>query len=437
LWSFYVTSFYLINGVVKIKSKIVVVCILIAICISVMGTAYGSFDIRKDTDLPLTEQEILDLIEKNTEPTNPNYLSEIQKYESLIAVYGIIPSKSGIEAYEWDLLLQDVARSIQKDDTLEKDMKAFGGSIIAYTVTNGYMSVLISKESDLSKEDLKRIETVFSNHALKHGVKDLPLIVIYSEEFTFTSSPIYTLPVSPDNSTYYKKEQPIIGGISVVSADRALGTLGYSVVKNNNASGTRGYITAGHLVPKNQVSTLYQPYQTSSSENSIGNANNNQPEIDVVYVVNSNVQPIIHVGEDPVLKNMTNRTLENKTKLVVYGSSSPSGEIRRYGGMTGNTGGYNKGYAYNITAPNIPGTIVYAAGIMNGTAATSGDSGGPVYTAMNLSIGNQRDYQAFIIGMTFANGTYQGEPVSLYAPNSEIDYYFGLKPYVITGKYLT
>ena len=288
------------------------------------------------------------------------------------------------------------------------------------------------------KTNLERITSVFFKHAIEYGIEDLPLIVTYSEEPKFTNLPIYALPTSPDNNTFYKVERPIIGGVSIASANKFLGTLGYPVVKNNNASGTRGYIVASHLIPMNQTSTIYQPFQTNSSNYSIGNANNNQTKIDISYVVFSNIQPIIHVGKDPVLQNMNKRTSENKTKMVIYGGTNPSGEIRKYGGITGNTGGYHVAYAYNLTAPNIPGKIIDTVGIMNGTASVDGDSGGPVYMGMNVSLGNGvTDYQAFIIGSAFASATYNGEPVTLYTPRNELSYYLDLKPYVITGKYLT
>jgi hypothetical protein len=154
--------------------------------------------------------------------------------------------------------------------------------------------------------------------------------------------------------------------------------------------------------------------------------------VDAFHVPYSSISPQLYVGEDPVLQNMS-RTVANESKMVIYGSSSPSGELRRYGIATENTGGYYIGFERNTTPGGGPKIIdtVYYMNATDGNASEGGDSGGPIYMGMNVTISGRTDYQAFIVGITNGNkrNLTTGELNTVFGPESEINYNLNVRPY--------
>jgi hypothetical protein len=78
--------------------------------------------------------------------------------------------------------------------------------------------------------------------------------------------------------------------------------------------------------------------------------------------------------------------------MVIYGSSNPSGELRRYGGTTDNSDGYLIGQITNFTYPNStkPLDTLYPTNTTDGNAGQGGDSGGPIYIGMNVTISGKK-----------------------------------------------
>ena len=138
-------------------------------------------DIRESTDLPLDDNEILELVETNTPSIDPTEFEKMKSDKNTLAVYGELPEKSGVESYDWHLLLLTISKDVQKDSDFQKYGYVYGGSVIGYgaTYTGGYMKVNIDFErADLLKqEDLDQIQKIFEKHANENGVKNLPLVI--------------------------------------------------------------------------------------------------------------------------------------------------------------------------------------------------------------------------------------------------------------------
>ena len=395
-------------------------------------------DIRKSSDLPLSEEEILEMIENNTPSIDPKDFEDRKSDPNTLAVYGVLSEKSGIESYDWHLTLLKIAKCVQQDSDFEKYSYDYGGPVIGYgsTYAGGYMRVGIDFERSelLEQEDLDQIQEMFEKYANKNGVKDLPLVIACREKGVLTV-----------NNT--DRIRPIIGGIDISgtynnNATLISGfTLGYPVIKNNNSTSTLGFITVAHFLPENGTSgSIFQPIYNTSNFLASGLVNNVSVRIDALYIPFSNVEPAVHVGADPVLSNMS-RTSANQSKMIIYGGSSPSGELRRFGKATGNTGGYFIGEETNFTFNGLNKSIdtVYLMNVTDGNASQPGDSGGPIYMAMNVTISGKKDYQAFMVGITNGyiyyptNSTY----VTVFTPRSEISYYLDVKPYSTQSQILT
>ena len=221
-------------------------------------------------------------------------------------------------------------------------------------------------------------------------LNDLP-IVFYNSDLDFNVD------------SFYDHVNPIRGGYQV-SADIGngfynSGTIGFSAVRKNN-SVLRGFVTAAHLLPYNTSTAIYQP---TAAYPSIGNVIDNQSRIRCNFYIPLVMLPIVNVGNDPVLTNFyPNRSIDNKTLMIVHGTSSVSSgsELRKYGGPSGNSGGFNSEYIYDKYYNESDKTIdtLGVMQITQGSTGLGGDSGGPVYIGMNLSISGVEDYQAFIVG---------------------------------------
>jgi hypothetical protein len=388
------------------------------------------FDIRKSSDLPLNETEIAEMVEKNTPAIDPMEFESKKADKDTLAVYGALPSKEGTASYDWHLLLLGITKSVQNDSDFQKYRYINGGPVIGYgsTYTGGYMNVKINfdRADQLKQEDLDQIQKIFERYAKEKGINNLPLVIACGN--------MGVLDVQNTGIV-----RPIIGGVDIMSifpqGNLVMSgniTLGYPVIKNNNVSNTRGFITVAHAFPEDGTpGTLYQPVYGSAGFLVGGLINNVNSRIDALYVPYTNVEPAIHVGDDPVLGTKS-RTAENESKMMIYGSSNPSGELRRFGRATGNTGGYYIGSETDFMFDNTSKSIdtVYFMNATDGNASEGGDSGGPIYIGMNVIISGKKDYQAFMVGIN--NGHTElsnGNNITIFAPQSEIDYYLDVRPY--------
>jgi hypothetical protein len=401
--------------------------------------AYGEevnvdrFDIRKSSDLPLNETEIAEMVEKNTPAIDPTNFESKKADKSTLAVYGEVPVKNGTASYDWHLLLFKITDDIKNDSDFQKYSAINGGPLTSYgsKYTDGFIQVNVDfKQADLLKqEDLDQIQKIFEKYANENGIKNLPIVIATNENVRNVAT------VSNDDVT-----RPVIGGVNAQGTYPTGSnlvkpniTLGYPVIKNNNSLTTRGFITVAHLFPENgTVGSLYQPEYSSSNFVAGGLINNINSQIDAIYVKFANVEPAIHVGDDPVL-SAKSRTSENESKMMIYGSSNPSGELRRFGKATGNTGGYYIGYERNFKFDRSDKYLdtVYIMNATDGDASIEGDSGGPIYIGMNVTISGKTDYQAFMVGITNGRREYinNGTCETIFAPQSEIDYYLDVRPY--------
>jgi len=193
------------------------------------------YDIRKSTDLPLDDKEILEMVEKNTPSINPKEFEERKSNEYTLASYGMSPpEKVGVESYDWNLLLVKTAKYVQNDPDFQKYRYGNGGPVFGYgsTYAGGYMTVDVDFErgKSLKQEDFDQIQKIFEKYANENGIKDLPLIITYENMGVPTVS----------NTDHVR---PLIGSVNV---DRLYGsiffpvddtlTIGYPVIKNNNSS---------------------------------------------------------------------------------------------------------------------------------------------------------------------------------------------------------
>ncbi|WNY26856.1 hypothetical protein [Methanolapillus ohkumae] len=439
-------------------------------------------DIRTYTEMPLTEEQIKELLE-NTPPTNPIAFEELSKNEKTIAIYGEVPSKTGEDAYDWWVSIQEITTAILEDQAFGKYSPKQGGPIRAYSCeVAGFITVYLDydRKDEIKSDDIESMKKIIEEYAQKEGVEKVPMIFVY------TSGPSKL----QLDANFTDKVRPIRGGYKMesylgtvlnpngsTSVNNPDGTIGFPVYQNNSSS-SKGFVTAGHTFRYTSAPS-YQPTYNANNSNRVGtsvifgkrnvtihNVTINVPRLDTAYVpVNStvNVTPIIFVGNDPVLKNSyPKRSSDNKTQMVVYGSSnSYNGEIRWYGGTSGNNGGYiiknlyeysylelNDTNASNISSlPFVFDTITIMNVSTGSSCSASGDSGGPVYAGMNVTISGKTDYQAFVLGTVvghmpanIGNSTdpwYFSHDATFYAPRGEIEYYLGVKPLTSQSMILT
>lgn len=444
----------------KILSLICSLMILITLTAPVVAESgveiTGVEDIRKYTEMPLTEKQLQKMLD-DTHPTNPALFEERAKAKSTVAAYGQVPLKKGEDAYDWWISLQRITTSVQQNKAIAEYLLKNDGFVSGYGCNvYGFITVYldVNKKDQIKPEELENIKQVFEKYAENEGIKDLPIAFVnYKSNLILDAS-------SGD------KVRPVKGGyeISIINNSSAVhastGTIGYPAVQNNNPS-KRGFVTAAHMFVNNSVvntsSLVYQPNPSVSNKINVVSIVQNYTKLDAAYVAmnNSSVSPILFVGTDPVLANNSSRSNENKTQMVIYGSTpAPGGEIRRYGIKTGNNGGnfieYN--YDYDLGYHNI---VLNKVGVMNASAGSvvsnGGDSGGPVYVGMNVTIGSgnkpKTDYHAFIIGTTVGhidgNATPDPDvyefsfPVTIYTPHGEINDYLNVKPYTSQSMILT
>ncbi|MDR2943716.1 MAG: hypothetical protein LBU81_01265 [Methanosarcinales archaeon] len=146
------------------------------------------------------------MVEKNTPSINPKEFELMKSGKYTLACYGELPSKSGVESYNWHLLLLQITGSVQNDTELEKYGYTDGSAIIGYgaTYTGGFVQVNVDIERAglLTQNDLDSIHSIFEKHANKYGVKNLPLVIACENQIQYT--------MGPDD-----RVRPIIGGVQV------------------------------------------------------------------------------------------------------------------------------------------------------------------------------------------------------------------------------
>jgi len=163
------------------KSKIISTILILAISISLMGISLGSFDIR-ESDLPLSDDEFSKMLEENTPSTDVDYFNTAKSTEnaSIIAASGELPAKSGVDAYDWGITLQKIAKNVQNSESLKEYLSSSGGPITGYSVsTDGLMKVHIDENTKLTDDEIVYIQSVFEEHATEMGIKSLPLIIVH------------------------------------------------------------------------------------------------------------------------------------------------------------------------------------------------------------------------------------------------------------------
>jgi len=170
----------------KIKStKILIILVVLITLFSLTAFAYGdeanTHDIRKSTDLPLSDKEILEMVEENTPAINPKEFEEKKSDKNTLAIYGDLPEKSGAESYDWHLSLLYISKSVQNDSDFEKYRYAAGGPIFGYGATyeGGYVAIHVAfdRSEQLKEEDLEYIRSIFERHANENGIRNLPIVI--------------------------------------------------------------------------------------------------------------------------------------------------------------------------------------------------------------------------------------------------------------------
>ena len=143
-------------------------------------------DIRESTDLPLSNEEIIQMLEENNAPTDPEKFENFKNSENTIAVFGEVPYKTGADAYDWFVMLQRVAKNIQKDEDFEKYLWDNGGPIAGYgAFKDGYIIIYITPDEleNLNGSDIENIKNIVKTYAENEGVNNLP-IVFYASTIT-------------------------------------------------------------------------------------------------------------------------------------------------------------------------------------------------------------------------------------------------------------
>ena len=208
----------------KIKSKKILISLTVLITLfSLTAFAYGeetnmdAYDIRKSTDLPLDDNEILEMIEKNTPSINPKEFEEKKNNKNTFAVYGELPEKDGIDSYDWHLLLLTISKSVQKDSDFEKYGYGRGGPVVGYGATyeGGYMAIYIALDhsKQLKKEDLENIRDIFEKHANENGIQNLPIVIEYQNAIYSHSLLIEEKPVTGMKNKYIEFLKDIKGNL--------------------------------------------------------------------------------------------------------------------------------------------------------------------------------------------------------------------------------
>jgi len=173
----------------KLTNITMILFIFIAFFSIAVTSVYGEeinvdmYDIRKSSDLPLSDEEILDMIEQNTLAINPKIFEEIKSNPNTLAVYGKLPEKSGVDSYDWHLVLSKIAKNVQNDSDFQKYSYSNGGPVNGYgwMYENGFIRVNIEPERAelLTQEDLDQIQKIFEKYANENGITDLPLVIAY------------------------------------------------------------------------------------------------------------------------------------------------------------------------------------------------------------------------------------------------------------------
>ena len=148
-------------------------------------------DIRNSSDLPLSDEEILEMIEISTPLVDPSIFEGKKSDERTLAVFGVLPViNDGVESYDRHLLLMEIINDVQQDPALEKYGYVYDGPVIGYGImfVNGFISIYIDAERAglLTQEDFNQMQKTFEKHANENGVTDLPLVIEYGEKGVFT-----------------------------------------------------------------------------------------------------------------------------------------------------------------------------------------------------------------------------------------------------------
>ncbi|MDR2944211.1 MAG: S1 family peptidase [Methanosarcinales archaeon] len=418
---------------IKLKKSILLILAL-TIFLNFSGFAFGIDDIRESTDLPLSKEEIYQLLEKNSIPTDPKEFENMQTYNETIAIFGTVPNKSGADAYGWWISLQKVAKGLQKDEGFKEYLWTNDGPISGYgAYAKGYMTIYIceNKTKLLTRDDIINIKNMVDTYAEKENISNIPLI-FYTNDMI--NEPLYSGTASPLKGGYQILTYKTINGTLKDGGS----TIGYPAYNKNNMS-QKGFTISAHSIDFNVSSNVYQPGLTRL----VGTVKDNNTRVDTAFVRNNSVTPIIYVGDDPTLlisSNYSSRSLDNKSHMVVYGTTGPSGEIRKYGIATGNTGGQCIGYIYDTTLSNAPERVLDTLGVMT-NYGERGDSGGPVYMGMNVTVSGKQQYQAFIVGTLCGDTIITKNNISTeyrtFVPHGEAEYYLGIKPLNSSTMYLT
>ncbi|MDR2943540.1 MAG: hypothetical protein LBU81_00360 [Methanosarcinales archaeon] len=142
---------------------------------------------REPADLPLSEEEIKQLINDTAVPTDSVLFESSQKEDNFIAIYGKVPDKEGIESYDWWLKLQNICYRLKADPAFEAYFE--NNTITGYSASaKGYILIFINPEiksqksaDNISAGDIQEIQQIIQNHAESEGIDDVPVLYSYSK----------------------------------------------------------------------------------------------------------------------------------------------------------------------------------------------------------------------------------------------------------------
>ncbi|WNY26309.1 hypothetical protein [Methanolapillus ohkumae] len=394
--------------------KIFAFLIIAVAYMSIASATYGEEDIRTNT--MLTTKQINEIVDR-TPPLKSDSIWKSENY-GVLATYGNIPEKQkGVESYEWQLSISNVSELIFKNDALDEYLYRNNGFIIGYgSVIDGYIVVMTYDELEdtITDEDLKNIHKIINKYAEEKKIENVPIKIISSEmgeplkpKLEFADDTQNSKAIDDD---YESKVRPLIGGIQVYSDYTGPGTSGYAVVSDNNSS-EKGFVTSAHLVDFDNYS-VYQPTNDFLNLNQVGTSAVSYTNVDAIYIPMSDVDAELHIG--------------NGETIAVGGYTDSSGiDVYRSGVTTGLTVGqyYGRIYDYEMSG----GNLLDRVGFMEGPVAQAGDSGGPLYSTMDIAVG----HRAFVLGIT--QGTYSGnatgyETMTVFVPFREIKDKLGVSP---------
>ncbi|MDR2943984.1 MAG: hypothetical protein LBU81_02705 [Methanosarcinales archaeon] len=148
--------------------------------------AFATEDMR-ESDTGLEYEEVVKILEQST-PTTPDSLYELLKQDNVLAVYGKIPLKEGIDSYEWWLKLEEVAESLANDK--EFDKYDYTAGIGSHTDGYIYIQILEKNKESIKSQELDTIKKYVEKHAEMHGIKDVPLVIkVVKPMITFATNP--------------------------------------------------------------------------------------------------------------------------------------------------------------------------------------------------------------------------------------------------------